>query len=79
MFFEQAREQAEREFKANNKDALVRLRSCRCRRHLNTVAALQGFSTGTGAACRKQRTLGTYWLYPRQCILAWRVAAAQPA
>lgn len=24
MFFEQAREQAEREFKANNKDAMVR-------------------------------------------------------
>lgn len=35
MFFEQAREQAEKEFKANNKDALVsgcvmhRLRPCR--------------------------------------------------
>lgn len=28
MFFEQAREHAEREFKANNKDALVRCRPC---------------------------------------------------
>lgn len=35
MFFEQAREQAEREFKANNKDALVR-RFCRRCRHPTT-------------------------------------------
>lgn len=42
MFFEQAREQAEREFKANNKDAMVRPRR-RCRRRQPPAAAADAF------------------------------------
>ena len=87
MFFEQAREQAEREFKANNKDAMVRCRRRRpaaaaahadCPQLLLSLCFVQGHQCCASAVAQRPACLPCHSLLTVDLLLS-RLSMCRPS